>query len=110
MIAARSLLHGEHWAGTKKSTSAADAENAFIYCQSVSTSCPPDCSTLRDYHFGIHLVSGRSTALPAVEALPGAIANYAALPGTSFFGVRRIPFVLRARASAFRGAAQSGRR
>jgi hypothetical protein len=65
---------------------------------------------LATYHFGIHLVSGRSTALPAVEALPGAIANYAALPGTSFFGVRRIPFVLRARASAFRGAAQSGRR
>jgi hypothetical protein len=35
MIAARSLLRGEHWAGTKKSTTAADAENAFIYCQSV---------------------------------------------------------------------------
>jgi hypothetical protein len=29
MIAARSLLHGEHWAGTKKSTSAADAEKCF---------------------------------------------------------------------------------
>jgi hypothetical protein len=30
IIAARFLLHGEHWAETKKSTSAADAENAFI--------------------------------------------------------------------------------
>ena len=30
MIAARSLLHGEHLAGTEKSTLAADAENAFI--------------------------------------------------------------------------------
>jgi hypothetical protein len=38
IIAARFLLHGEHWAETKKSTSAADAENAFICYQSVSIS------------------------------------------------------------------------
>jgi hypothetical protein len=31
MIAARSLLHGERSAGTKKSRSASDAENAFTF-------------------------------------------------------------------------------
>jgi hypothetical protein len=70
MIAARSLLHGEHWAGTKKSTSAADAEKCF-YLLSVRFYQLPSgllyTSTLPD-------LSGQS--LPDLTGWPGGLLGF----------------------------------